>query len=146
MKTGLVTPAFIDKPAIHDLPGNDWVTGIARVYRPFFCSRMASETSLRILILGHPGVGKSALAVRYLTKRYLGEYISNTDVMYRCMVQAENKRWKLEILDSSNNDTQCVYLTVPSAADFGPGSAKFRLVSRGTDTLGGRCDRGLQYN
>ncbi|OWA51696.1 putative Ras-related and estrogen-regulated growth inhibitor-like protein [Hypsibius exemplaris] len=57
--------------------------------------------SLRILVMGDVGVGKSALSVRYLTRRYLGEYLSNTDVLYRCAVEVETDLVTLEILDSS---------------------------------------------
>ena len=33
---------------------------------------------VRLLVVGGRGVGKTALTVRYLTKRYIGEYIPNT--------------------------------------------------------------------
>lgn len=33
---------------------------------------------LRVAVLGGSQVGKSALTVRYLTKRYIGEYRSDT--------------------------------------------------------------------
>ena len=33
---------------------------------------------VRLLVVGGRGVGKTALTVRYLTRRYIGEYIPNT--------------------------------------------------------------------
>ena len=33
-------------------------------------------SQVRLLVVGGRGVGKSALTVRYLTKRYIGEYQS----------------------------------------------------------------------
>ena len=36
--------------------------------------KKSSLSEVKIGIIGSPGVGKSALAVRFLTKRYIGEY------------------------------------------------------------------------
>ena len=36
------------------------------------------EECYRVVVVGEKGVGKSALCVRYLTKRYLGEYKDST--------------------------------------------------------------------
>eukprot|EP00094_Tigriopus_californicus_P009460 TCALIF_09123-PA protein Name:"Similar to RERG Ras-related and estrogen-regulated growth inhibitor (Bos taurus)" AED:0.06 eAED:0.06 QI:472/0.75/0.6/1/0.5/0.6/5/0/245 len=36
--------------------------------------KKSSLSEVKIAIIGAPGVGKSALAVRFLTKRYIGEY------------------------------------------------------------------------
>ena len=33
---------------------------------------------VRVVVVGEKGVGKSALAVRFLTKRYIGEYQDTT--------------------------------------------------------------------
>ena len=40
--------------------------------------RQTSNRPLRVAVLGAEEVGKSALTVRYLTKRYIGEYRSDT--------------------------------------------------------------------
>ena len=36
--------------------------------------RLGAGPCVRVTVAGSPGVGKSALAVRYLTRRYIGEY------------------------------------------------------------------------
>ncbi|KAL6265603.1 ras-related and estrogen-regulated growth inhibitor [Pogonomyrmex barbatus] len=39
--------------------------------------------TVKVILLGQPGVGKSALAVRFATKRFIGEYDCSTDRIYR---------------------------------------------------------------
>ena len=43
--------------------------------------RLGAGPCVRVTVAGSPGVGKSALAVRYLTRRYIGEY-TNTKCEY----------------------------------------------------------------
>ncbi|KAJ8675975.1 hypothetical protein QAD02_011761 [Eretmocerus hayati] len=38
---------------------------------------------IRVLFLGQPGVGKTAIAVRFATRRYIGEYDSSQERIYR---------------------------------------------------------------
>nr|XP_012141497.1 PREDICTED: ras-like protein family member 11B isoform X2 [Megachile rotundata] len=38
---------------------------------------------VKVILLGHQGVGKTALAVRFATKRYIGEYDCTTERMYK---------------------------------------------------------------
>lgn len=38
---------------------------------------------VKVILLGHQGVGKTALAVRFATKRYIGEYESSTERIYK---------------------------------------------------------------
>ncbi|KAL0125761.1 hypothetical protein PUN28_004665 [Cardiocondyla obscurior] len=42
-----------------------------------------SFKTVKVILLGQPGVGKSALAVRFATKRYIGEYDCSMDRIYR---------------------------------------------------------------
>ena len=39
---------------------------------------VSGRGSVRVVVVGGKGVGKSALTVRFLTKRYIGEYQSTT--------------------------------------------------------------------
>ncbi|XP_067676569.1 ras-related and estrogen-regulated growth inhibitor-like protein [Haliotis asinina] len=59
--------------------------------------------SLRIVVLGARKVGKSAITVRYLTKRYIGEYSSGSDFEYTTVVNIGDEPVKLEILDTSDS-------------------------------------------
>ncbi|XP_076230797.1 ras-related and estrogen-regulated growth inhibitor [Calliopsis andreniformis] len=38
---------------------------------------------IKVILLGHQGVGKTALAVRFATKRYIGEYDGTTERLYK---------------------------------------------------------------
>uniref|UniRef100_A0A1B0EVY1 small monomeric GTPase n=1 Tax=Lutzomyia longipalpis TaxID=7200 RepID=A0A1B0EVY1_LUTLO len=63
---------------------------------------------VRIAVLGNINVGKSALTVRYLTRRFIGEYRSNTDLLYRQTIS----------LDSGLLDVEIVDISVEGEADF----------------------------
>ncbi|XP_076028253.1 ras-related and estrogen-regulated growth inhibitor-like protein [Oratosquilla oratoria] len=56
---------------------------------------------VRIAVLGSSQVGKSALTVRYLTKRFIGEYRSDTDMLYKCQLQVEGSPLPVEIMDAT---------------------------------------------
>ncbi|XP_063589016.1 ras-related and estrogen-regulated growth inhibitor-like protein [Penaeus indicus] len=56
---------------------------------------------IRIAVLGTSQVGKSALTVRYLTKRFIGEYRSDTDMLYKCVLQVDGTPQPVEIMDTS---------------------------------------------
>ncbi|XP_071527039.1 ras-related and estrogen-regulated growth inhibitor-like protein [Panulirus ornatus] len=56
---------------------------------------------LRVAVLGSGDVGKSALTVRYLTKRFIGEYRSDTDMLYKTVLQVDGVAQPVEIMDTS---------------------------------------------
>ncbi|XP_045615698.1 ras-related and estrogen-regulated growth inhibitor isoform X2 [Procambarus clarkii] len=56
---------------------------------------------IRIVVLGAQGVGKSALTVRYLTRRYISEYRRAIDLLYRHTVCLDDVTSEVEILDVS---------------------------------------------
>ncbi|CAG9863915.1 unnamed protein product [Phyllotreta striolata] len=62
---------------------------------------MTNVNKIRVVVLGSPRVGKSAVTVRYLTKRYIGEYSSTSDFLYRHNVTFDNVTTEVEILDTS---------------------------------------------
>lgn len=53
--------------------------------------KKSSLSEVKILIVGAPGVGKSALVVRFLTKRYIGEYDHQSDTRYKNEVLVDGK-------------------------------------------------------
>ncbi|XP_037080497.1 ras-related and estrogen-regulated growth inhibitor-like protein [Pollicipes pollicipes] len=55
---------------------------------------------IKVLVLGAPGVGKTALCVRYLTKRYIGDYSSSGDMRYTHTVTFDGVKTGVDILDS----------------------------------------------
>ncbi|CAL1528944.1 unnamed protein product [Lymnaea stagnalis] len=60
--------------------------------------------SLRINVLGSKGVGKSAITVRYLTRRFIGEYSSGLDISYQSTFTHGDTPIKLDLLDVSSQD------------------------------------------
>lgn len=58
-----------------------------------------SIPKVRVAILGKSNVGKSALTVRYLTRRYIGEYRRNTDLLYKQTLTVYNATVDVEIVD-----------------------------------------------
>ncbi|KAH9525131.1 hypothetical protein Btru_000393 [Bulinus truncatus] len=60
------------------------------------------DNTCRIVVLGSPGVGKSALIVRFITKRFIGEYCPTLETIYR---YTSDKQFeddvRLDILDTA---------------------------------------------
>ena len=56
---------------------------------------MGAGGCVRVVVMGGEGVGKSALAVRFLTKRYIGEY-------------QHNKGWSFKLLNLIINLVVCI--------------------------------------
>ncbi|KAK6986344.1 ras-related and estrogen-regulated growth inhibitor-like isoform X1 [Biomphalaria glabrata] len=69
-----------------------------------------SETKdvCRVVVLGYPGVGKTALVVRFLTKRFLGEYCPTLESIYRYSSdKSDEDDVRMDILDTAGHaDTQ----------------------------------------
>ncbi|KAL7647080.1 UNVERIFIED_CONTAM: hypothetical protein RMT77_002338 [Armadillidium vulgare] len=65
--------------------------------------RDSQSCHARLGVIGSKSVGKTALTVRYLTKRFIGEYQSNTDMMYRATMPVDGTKVLVEILDLSSN-------------------------------------------
>ncbi|XP_029317380.1 ras-related and estrogen-regulated growth inhibitor-like protein [Cottoperca gobio] len=54
---------------------------------------------IKIAVLGSEGVGKSALIVRFLTKRFIGEYASSSECIYRKRLSVDGKQINLQLYD-----------------------------------------------
>ncbi|KAM4711427.1 ras-related and estrogen-regulated growth inhibitor [Anableps anableps] len=54
---------------------------------------------VKLLILGAQNTGKTALCVRFITKRFIGEYDHKKEVTYRCCRVVDQETVDLEILD-----------------------------------------------
>ncbi|XP_055908037.1 ras-related and estrogen-regulated growth inhibitor-like isoform X2 [Eupeodes corollae] len=62
---------------------------------------MTHLNRIRVVVLGASKVGKSAVTVRYLTKRYIGEYSSTGDFLYRHNITFDSVTTEVEIMDTS---------------------------------------------
>ncbi|XP_007898807.1 ras-like protein family member 11A [Callorhinchus milii] len=58
---------------------------------------------IKIAVLGSSTVGKTALIVRFLTKRFIGDYESNTGNLYSRLVHIEGEPLSLQV-----QDTPCI--------------------------------------
>ncbi|XP_059486495.1 ras-related and estrogen-regulated growth inhibitor isoform X2 [Neocloeon triangulifer] len=64
-------------------------------------ARLRAAKPLRIMVLGQGGVGKSALVVRFITRRFIGEYDPTLEKMYTFNPTVDNEVIPLEILDTA---------------------------------------------
>ncbi|KAI5158863.1 ras-related and estrogen-regulated growth inhibitor-like protein [Manis pentadactyla] len=62
---------------------------------------------VKLAVLGGEGTGKSALTVRFLTKRFIGEYASNFESIYNKHLYLEGKQLNLEIYDPCSQKAKC---------------------------------------
>ncbi|XP_055840906.1 ras-related and estrogen-regulated growth inhibitor isoform X2 [Episyrphus balteatus] len=62
--------------------------------------KKSSLTELKIAVVGAPGVGKTALIVRFITKRYIGEYAHEADNRYKHEALVDGDTVLFEILDT----------------------------------------------
>ncbi|XP_046339944.1 ras-related and estrogen-regulated growth inhibitor-like [Haliotis cracherodii] len=67
-------------------------------------SIVAKQRPFRIVILGQNGVGKSALTVRFMTRRFIGEYDPYLEKVYSCTRYVEGESMNFEILDTAAQD------------------------------------------
>ncbi|KAK6480466.1 ras-like protein family member 11A-like [Huso huso] len=61
--------------------------------------------NVKIVVLGASSVGKTALIVRFLTKRFIGDYEANTGALYSRKINIDGEQVSLQV-----QDTPCVSL------------------------------------
>ncbi|XP_069686237.1 ras-related and estrogen-regulated growth inhibitor [Periplaneta americana] len=62
--------------------------------------KKSSLSEVKVAVLGAPAVGKSALTVRFLTRRYIGEYDHQAENRYKHEVLVDGEPVLFEILDT----------------------------------------------
>ncbi|XP_026812249.1 ras-related and estrogen-regulated growth inhibitor [Rhopalosiphum maidis] len=67
------------------------------------------QKPIRVMIMGQPGVGKTALLVRFVTKKFIGDYDPNLEKVYTYQVCMESETVNFEILDTAGyvQDKSC---------------------------------------
>ncbi|XP_072941780.1 ras-related and estrogen-regulated growth inhibitor isoform X2 [Epargyreus clarus] len=63
----------------------------------------------KVMVLGQSGVGKSALVVRFITRRFIGEYDPNLEKVYGFQTVIDNETVYFEILDSAGDPHESEY-------------------------------------
>lgn len=76
--------------------------------------KKSSLSEVKIAVVGAPGVGKSALIVRFITKRYIGEYDHQTEKLCKHEAMIDGEPVLFEILDTCPKDRE----ELPNAADL----------------------------
>ncbi|XP_077399484.1 ras-related and estrogen-regulated growth inhibitor-like protein [Vanacampus margaritifer] len=61
---------------------------------------------IKIAVLGSEGVGKSALIVRFFTKRFIGEYASSSECIYRKRLTLDGRQMNLELYEPCSQSFQ----------------------------------------
>lgn len=59
------------------------------------------QKSLKVMVLGQSGVGKTAMVVRFITRRYIGEYDPNLEKIYTFNTSLDNDYVHFDILDAT---------------------------------------------
>ncbi|XP_075946147.1 RERG/RAS-like b [Anarhichas minor] len=54
---------------------------------------------IKLALLGSQGAGKSAVLVRFLTRRFIGEYASNANSLYHKRLSIDGRQLNLEVFD-----------------------------------------------
>ncbi|CAH1123139.1 unnamed protein product [Ceutorhynchus assimilis] len=62
--------------------------------------KKSSMSEVKVAVIGAPDVGKTALSVRFLTRRYIGEYDHKSETRYKHEVLVDNDPILYEILDT----------------------------------------------
>ncbi|XP_071792009.1 ras-related and estrogen-regulated growth inhibitor-like [Asterias amurensis] len=63
-----------------------------------------SSLSFRVVLLGSPCVGKTALMVRYVTRRFIGDYDPTLEYLCRYHASVDGEDVAMEILDTAGHD------------------------------------------
>eukprot|EP00057_Strongylocentrotus_purpuratus_P007658 XP_011662132.1 PREDICTED: ras-related and estrogen-regulated growth inhibitor [Strongylocentrotus purpuratus] len=67
-------------------------------------SPRADGLTFRVVLLGVPGVGKTALTVRYTTRRFIGDYDPTLEYLCRHQTRVDSKDVTMEIQDTAGQD------------------------------------------
>ncbi|XP_061617245.1 ras-related and estrogen-regulated growth inhibitor isoform X1 [Phyllopteryx taeniolatus] len=65
---------------------------------------MAKSPEVKLAVLGRAGVGKSALVVRFLTRRFIWEYDPTLESTYRHQANIDDEVVAMEILDTAGQE------------------------------------------
>lgn len=59
------------------------------------------QKTLKVMVLGQSGVGKTAMVVRFITRRFIGEYDPNLEKIYTCQTTLDKEAIQFDILDAT---------------------------------------------
>ncbi|KAG7473634.1 hypothetical protein MATL_G00098040 [Megalops atlanticus] len=85
------------------------------------CGQSRKLTRAKLVVLGRDNCGKTALCVRFITKRFIGEYDHKKEVTYRCQKIVDKEAIDLEILDTANKCVGPAASSLESSIKWGDG-------------------------
>ncbi|XP_038078287.1 ras-like protein rasG isoform X1 [Patiria miniata] len=94
---------------------------LARQFSRFYTDEMKTDKGshgFRLVLLGNDGVGKSAIAVRFLCGRYLHEYDPTLESRYEKMETVDGKTTRIEVFDTAGQTHLEDYLQAADAVLF----------------------------
>ncbi|XP_008288641.1 RERG/RAS-like b [Stegastes partitus] len=62
-------------------------------------------SDIKLALLGSEGAGKTAVLVRFLTRRFIGEYASSANSLYHKRMSIDGRQLNLEIFDSCSQSS-----------------------------------------
>ncbi|XP_048340730.1 ras-related and estrogen-regulated growth inhibitor-like [Sphaerodactylus townsendi] len=65
---------------------------------------LSPARTLRLVVLGQSAVGKTALTVRFITKRFIGDYDPTLEMIYRHTAVIDGEMVHFEILDTAGQE------------------------------------------
>ncbi|XP_039391632.1 ras-related and estrogen-regulated growth inhibitor-like [Mauremys reevesii] len=65
---------------------------------------LSQARTLRLVVLGQGAVGKTALTVRFITKRFIGDYDPTLEMIYRHTAVIDGEMVHFEILDTAGQE------------------------------------------
>lgn len=86
---------------------SDPSTGGGPSLKPYLKRKKSAFGDTKIAVLGLEGVGKSALSVRFLTKRFIGEYDQSIESKYKYTAVIDGESVTIEVLDTISDNDDC---------------------------------------
>jgi small GTP-binding protein len=71
--------------------------------------------TMRLVLLGSGGVGKSCITIRYVQDSFVTEYDPTIEDSYRRQVEVDGQQVMLEILDTAGTEQFTAYVVFPSS-------------------------------
>ncbi|XP_041973381.1 ras-related and estrogen-regulated growth inhibitor [Aricia agestis] len=74
----------------------------------------AKPKPFKVMVIGQSGVGKSALVVRFITRRFIGDYDPHLEKIYSFQTVIDKETVYFEILDSAGGPNESEYSNLES--------------------------------
>ncbi|XP_078357747.1 ras-related and estrogen-regulated growth inhibitor-like isoform X3 [Oculina patagonica] len=81
-------------------------------------STQVNLRNIRIAVMGQDGVGKTALTVRFLTRRFIGEYDQTLETTNRHHIDVDGEYVALDILDTAGKNSEEKLESIVGYADI----------------------------